>query len=197
MSFYTLHWVHVIRNPVEMVERVFRCMRMTATLVSVLRSLKANIVRKYNGRHFGGMTLTQLGPTGETTCSSTTLVTAIQRNLLFWTPSLVSGGRLYWDACSWLGKHHYKWRFNSSNDVAHAVWRAFHDHQLTYYQDVLNRQEWAPDVLSGNSPGRAQDSFMYREQNGIRSILLDDDNCYCYSSLSFGHGMCFNNDNVN
>ena len=87
----------------------------------------------------------------------------------------------------------YIWRFNSSNDVGHAVWRAFHDHQLTYYRDVLNRQEWAPDVLSGNSPERAQDSFMYREQNGIRSILLDDNNCNCYSSLSFGHGMCFNN----
>ena len=27
--------VHVNRNPVEMVEHVFRCMRMTATLVSV------------------------------------------------------------------------------------------------------------------------------------------------------------------
>ena len=27
--------VHVIRSPVEMVEHVFRCMRMTATLVSV------------------------------------------------------------------------------------------------------------------------------------------------------------------
>lgn len=91
----------------------------------------------------------------------------------------------------------YKWRFNSSNDVAHAAWRAFHDHQPTYYRDVLNRQEWAPDVLSGNSPGRVQDSFMYREQNGIRSILLDDDNCNCDSSLSFGHGMCFNNSNVN
>ena len=89
----------------------------------------------------------------------------------------------------------YKWRFNPNNDVAHAVWRAFHDHQLTYYQDVLNRQEWAPDVLSGNSPKEAQDSFMYREHDGIRSILLDDDNCNCYSSLSFGRGMCFNNTN--
>ena len=86
----------------------------------------------------------------------------------------------------------YKWRFNSSNDVAHAVWRAFHDHQHTYYQEVLNRQEWAPDVLSGNSPEKAQDSFMYRDQNGIRSILLGEDNCNCYSSLSFGRRMCHN-----
>ncbi|CAH3017252.1 unnamed protein product [Porites evermanni] len=85
----------------------------------------------------------------------------------------------------------YKWQFNSSNDVAHAVRRAFHDHQHTYYQEVVNRQEWAPDVLSGNSPEKAQDSFMYRDQNGIRSILLDDDNCNCFSSLSFGRGMCY------
>ena len=85
----------------------------------------------------------------------------------------------------------YKWQFNSSNDVAHAVWRAFHDHQHIYYQEVVNRQEWAPDVLSGNSPEKAQDSFMYRDQNGIRSILLDDDNCSCFLSLSFGRGMCY------
>ena len=71
--------VHVIRYPVETAADVSRCTRIAATLVSVFRTLKANIVRKYNGRHFGGMTLTQLGPTGKTTYSSTTLVTAIQR----------------------------------------------------------------------------------------------------------------------
>ena len=73
--------VHVIRYPVETAAHVSRCTRIAATLVSVFRTLKANIVRKYvyNGRHFGGMTLTLLGPTGKTTCSSTTLVTAIQR----------------------------------------------------------------------------------------------------------------------
>lgn len=31
---------------------------------------------------------------------------------------------------------------------------------------------------------------MYRVQNGVRSLLLDDDNCDCYSTLSMGHGMC-------
>ena len=35
-----------------------------------------------------------------------------------------------------------------------------------------------------------QDSFMYRTQNGVNSLLLDDDNCDCSSSLSMGHGMC-------
>ena len=84
----------------------------------------------------------------------------------------------------------YRWRFNSSNDVAHAVWRAFHDHQETDYGWVLNKQEWAPDVLSGYPPIEAQDSFMYRWGNSTRSILLDDDNCNCESSLSFGHDLC-------
>ena len=42
----------------------------------------------------------------------------------------------------------------------------------------------------GSSPVGNQDSFMYRDQNGVRSILLDDDNCDCISSLSMGHGMC-------
>ena len=44
--------------------------------------------------------------------------------------------------------------------------------------------------LLGPSPNRSQGSFMYRVQNGVRSLLLDDDNCDCYSTLSMGHGMC-------
>ena len=31
---------------------------------------------------------------------------------------------------------------------------------------------------------------MYRVEQGIASILLDDDNCDCISSLNIGHGMC-------
>lgn len=42
----------------------------------------------------------------------------------------------------------------------------------------------------GPSPNEAQDSFMYRVQNGVRSLLLDDDNCDCHSTLSMGHGLC-------
>ena len=45
-------------------------------------------------------------------------------------------------------------------------------------------------MLSGTAPAAYQDSFMYRDQYGVRSVLLDDDNCDCYSSLSMGHGMC-------
>ena len=41
----------------------------------------------------------------------------------------------------------------------------------------------------GPSPNAAQDSFMYRVQNGVRSLLLDDNNCDCHSTLSMGHGM--------
>jgi hypothetical protein len=35
-----------------------------------------------------------------------------------------------------------------------------------------------------------QDSFMYRDQQGVKSFLLDDDNCDCLSTLSMGHGLC-------
>ena len=31
---------------------------------------------------------------------------------------------------------------------------------------------------------------MYRVEHGMASILIDDDNCDCQSSLSLGHGMC-------
>ena len=45
-------------------------------------------------------------------------------------------------------------------------------------------------LVIGPQPNANQDSFMYRAQNGVRSLLLDDDNCDCYSTLSMGHGMC-------
>ena len=45
-------------------------------------------------------------------------------------------------------------------------------------------------LIIGPQPNAVQDSFMYRVQNGVRSLLLDDDNCDCYSTLSMGHGMC-------
>ena len=85
----------------------------------------------------------------------------------------------------------YKWRFDSNNRVAHAAWEAFHDHQTTLYSQVKNEAiPWSPKILNGSTPVAKQDSFMYRDQNGVRSILLDDDNCDCFSSLSMGHGMC-------
>jgi hypothetical protein len=31
---------------------------------------------------------------------------------------------------------------------------------------------------------------MYRGQEGVKSLLLDDDNCDCLSTLSMGHGLC-------
>ncbi len=31
---------------------------------------------------------------------------------------------------------------------------------------------------------------MYRVQYGVKSVLMDDDNCDCYTTLSMGHGMC-------
>jgi hypothetical protein len=31
---------------------------------------------------------------------------------------------------------------------------------------------------------------MYRDQQGVKSFLLDDDNCDCLSTLSMGHGLC-------
>ena len=31
---------------------------------------------------------------------------------------------------------------------------------------------------------------MYRSQSGIKSLLLDDDNCDCLSTMNIGHAMC-------
>ncbi|XP_078372982.1 uncharacterized protein LOC144656609 [Oculina patagonica] len=85
----------------------------------------------------------------------------------------------------------YKWSFDSGNSVAHAAWRAFHDHQIIPKGEVEHATPaWNPEVLSGTPPERDQDSFMYREEEGVKSVLLDDDSCDCLSSLSFGHALC-------
>ena len=91
----------------------------------------------------------------------------------------------------------YKWSFDLSNTVAHAAWRAFHDHQITLDGEVKNQASWSPQVLQGNAPAATQDSFMYRYQDGVKSVLLDDDACDCKSSLSIGHGLCNSGYNTN
>lgn len=84
----------------------------------------------------------------------------------------------------------YHWKFSSANPTAHAAWKAFHDHTETPSNKIKNNQAWNPEVLKGTAPKVAQDSFMYRSEAGVKSLLLDDDNCDCLSSLSLGHGMC-------
>lgn len=84
----------------------------------------------------------------------------------------------------------YHWKFSSANPTAHAAWKAFHDHTETPSNKIKNNQAWNPKVLKGTAPKVDQDSFMYRSEAGVKSLLLDDDNCDCLSSLSFGHGMC-------
>ncbi|XP_022097467.1 uncharacterized protein LOC110982959 [Acanthaster planci] len=81
----------------------------------------------------------------------------------------------------------YRWAFDPSNDVAHAVWEAFHDHREG---KVTQGNVWNPVIVSGTAPGAAQDSFQYREEHGVKSLQIDDDNCDCLTSLSLGHGMC-------
>ena len=85
----------------------------------------------------------------------------------------------------------YKWSFQPNNSVAHAAWRAFHDHEVIPKGEVIHATPaWNPEVLNGITPEKDQDTFMYREEEGVKSVLLDDDGCDCYSSLSFGHAMC-------
>ena len=62
--------------------------------------------------------------------------------------------------------------------------------ELSLLFQVKNSNPWNPTVLNGGTPKLSQDSFMYREQNGVKSLLLDDDNCDCQSTLNVGHGMC-------
>ena len=84
----------------------------------------------------------------------------------------------------------YQWKFDSKNPTAHAAWKALHDHKESPAGQIVNKKAWNPLTVEGSKPKATQDSFMYRNQNGVKSLLLDDDNCDCLSTLSLGHGMC-------
>lgn len=84
----------------------------------------------------------------------------------------------------------YKWKFNSGNATSHAAWQAFHSHIDTAATSVKNSSPWNPVVLKGNSISINQDSFMYRTQGSTKSVLLDDDNCDCLSTLNIGGSLC-------
>ena len=89
----------------------------------------------------------------------------------------------------------YKWNFSSNASATSAAWRAFHDHKEVNQGESVGILAWNPEVLNGSEPKDDQRAFMYREQNGVKSVLLDDDYCDCHSTLSLGHGMCSSNHN--
>lgn len=45
-------------------------------------------------------------------------------------------------------------------------------------------------MVKGSATNKDCDSFMYRVQDGVGSLLLDDDNCACWSCFEIGAGMC-------
>ena len=56
---------------------------------------------------------------------------------------------------------------------------------LYMYTPVLT--SFATSFVGNPFPLRARPR--YRDQNGIRSLMLDDDGCDCHSTLSMGHAM--------
>ena len=84
----------------------------------------------------------------------------------------------------------YRWKFDAANPTAAAAWRAFHDHAETSAGAIQNNRPWDPVVMAGSRSDAVQDSFMYRDQYGVKSLMLDDDTCDCLSTLSMGSGMC-------
>ena len=134
-----------------------------------------------------------------------------------------------------------------SNLVAHAAFRAMHDHVEVRKSEVVHRHRWDPKVLIGKKSSYPQDAVQFykasrlhsinqngatsgfemcfaigsqhltcRESqpkhvsnpdfgiknppiwfmiacwqaNGVWSFMLDDDNCYCQTTLEIGHDMC-------
>ncbi|CAE7666521.1 Cd163 [Symbiodinium sp. CCMP2592] len=82
----------------------------------------------------------------------------------------------------------FEWIFDESNKVAHAAFEAMANGVTTRTASGAN---WNPEVHGGKaSTGSNQNHAMYRDQDGIRSFMLDNDGCGCHSTLSMGHAMC-------
>ncbi|KAA0161835.1 hypothetical protein FNF31_03620 [Cafeteria roenbergensis] len=85
----------------------------------------------------------------------------------------------------------YVWDFDPDNEVAHAAWEAFSEGKETEFDGTSGTVTWNPSaVLGGTFHGRDQKHFLYRYSNGVRSFLLDDDQCSCFSTLEAGYTLC-------
>ena len=82
----------------------------------------------------------------------------------------------------------YKWDFASPSATAQQVWDSFT--QGTQGRWNNNGDAWDPEVIAGSFFNTPQDSWQYRDSEGVVSFLLDDDTCDCKSTLNAGHAMC-------
>jgi hypothetical protein len=79
--------------------------------------------------------------------------------------------------------------FDDSCDVAHAAFQAFHDGVEA--RIVGGACNWTPKAIQGSAPPTDGDSFFYGDSWGVKSLLLDDDGCYCASLLEAGKISCW------
>ena len=90
----------------------------------------------------------------------------------------------------------YRWAFKPNNIVSHKLFRALHDHEVTKKYEVRHKNNFQPTVLRGSASGVGQDSFAFYPVNGVYSLILDDDNCYCQTTLEMGYRICTNSDST-
>lgn len=84
----------------------------------------------------------------------------------------------------------YKWSFSSTTGTANAVWNSFKNRTQYLHNQVIHSGAWNPTVISGSFTASTQDSWMYREQGGVKGFIMDDDNCDCQTTLNAGPNMC-------
>ena len=82
----------------------------------------------------------------------------------------------------------YKWDFASPSATAQQVWDSFTQGIQGRWNN--NGDAWDPEVIAGSFFNTPQDSWQYRDSEGVVSFLLDDDTCDCKSTLNAGHAMC-------
>jgi hypothetical protein len=85
----------------------------------------------------------------------------------------------------------YKWKFNPNINTAKHTYKAFTQGRSgTGRIRHLHGQNWKASVLRGSITHTSQDSFNYVECCGTWSFILDDDGCYCHTTLEAGSRIC-------
>lgn len=81
----------------------------------------------------------------------------------------------------------YYWKFNNNVPTSRVM---FNSLTRGITGRFAHQGSFNPVTLRGSSPRAAQDSWTYRDACGTKSFSLDDDNCYCYTSIEVGSRLC-------
>jgi hypothetical protein len=84
----------------------------------------------------------------------------------------------------------YVWEFkNSGCDTSNLMYKSLTEGYKGRVRHI-GGCSFNPEVLAGSKSNYGQDSWNFVECHGTRSFILDDDGCYCQTTLEVGSRIC-------